>query len=70
MNTVNYPKLFTPSCNTRAVEYINEWIENTILWMQGVVGDFSSLDDWHSKHDGDINDIPMIKAIVANLKNL
>ena len=70
MNTVNYPKLFTPACNTRAVEYINEWIENTILWMQGVVGDFSLLEDWHSKHDDNIKDIPMIKAIVANLKNL
>ena len=70
MNTVNYPKLFAPACNTRAVEYINEWIENTILWMQGVVEDFNSLDDWHSKHDDNIKDIPMIKAIVANLKKL
>lgn len=70
MNTVNYPKLFTPACNTRAVEYINEWIENTILWMQGVTGDFKTIDEWHLSNNEWVEKIPDIESKLKYIETL
>lgn len=70
MNTVNYPKLFTPACNTRAVEYINQWIDVATTWLQNMLIEIDTLQTWESDNAENVKKIPELETRLNNIDSL
>ena len=77
-NIIEYPKLLTPACRTRAVEYLNDWIDSVNAWLVAHQDFVVSLNDYHKEIQPYIDslknlievDIPNLNNTINNLKNL
>ena len=77
-NIIEYPKLLTPACRTRAVEYLNDWIDSVNAWLVAHQDFVVSLNDYHKEIQPYIDslknlievDIPNLNNTINNLKDL
>lgn len=77
-NIIEYPKLLTPACRTRAVEYLNDWIDNVNAWLVAHQDFVVSLNDYHKEIQPYMDslknlievDIPNLNTAINNIKEL